>query len=815
LQLSEARGATQGLVDHFRQRSSAELDHAKRLQRVSESSEFRSNLQLETPGAAETPAFCAGIGEFEKGALREALLNLVGDASNRAEQHRELSAKIEEEIIVPLERVRDIHDKLIKTTSDARKDIRAFRYAGDRCRKLYGRFQQAFSRAQVAASALERDGPMAFNPPDDSYWDITPPPKTREERVHSRAGDHREHASVSDAHLAAGADTQRVSGASDGTSRMLSGFRSMFSSPPDKHTQLVRTYESAMESSAVARHECVQAWADYAKAKRAFLDTVGGMIAVMEDTERARKIEIARVLRMFAVFESFCWASLQDDTQRIAGTFEEAEEEIRVTNETEIENDKKTDIVGAAAEAERVTEARSSVPPSSARRASAAEIRRSVLAHSPGPVEYLVALLFLDSKPVSAVLGLLEEADLEDALFGDEEDSVAKPLEVSGADALLDGDLVALPFSQLLYLRAPLHSTLRMMTKPEKRGRSGSTGDSVEIIRPRAPTLEAMPHESAPLPSWVRRGSLGGFQVLIDTLHGASSTVHMGSEAEDASVEALKARPVSLVRHVLRLIATAPDAVERLSAALDDRRSRRRDLSPEAWKVLAELLNRALTQCLVREDFERGLRLMVLCNTFYTTSDEAFGPDASSSVERPGEPSSRVYLRIAVRNHLLWREDAFWKFALFQQVGNEIEKVPPDGSAGVPQADVIFGQLGFFAFNMVSFGLPSDRVEPLLRTYAKFASLSDEDWARLSVMTQGFRDSAQKELDSPIPSSLETVPSYLTAADDSGGIARRASSTRSASAEAKASTAASAPPAPVAPAPVETPPTVDREKELE
>jgi hypothetical protein len=52
--------------------------------------------------------------------------------------------------------------------------------------------------------------------------------------------------------------------------------------------------------------------------------------------------------------------------------------------------------------------------------------------------------------------------------------------------------------------------------------------------------------------------------------------------------------------------------------------------------------------------------------------------------------------------------------------------------------DVIFGQLGFFAYNMVSFGLAEEAVRGLLEKYARFVHLDDTQWALLVANLEAF-----------------------------------------------------------------------------
>jgi hypothetical protein len=47
------------------------------------------------------------------------------------------------------------------------------------------------------------------------------------------------------------------------------------------------------------------------------------------------------------------------------------------------------------------------------------------------------------------------------------------------------------------------------------------------------------------------------------------------------------------------------------------------------------------------------------------------------------------------------------------------------------EAEVTFGQLGFFAYNMVKFEVPPDSVRSLMQKYSRFAKSSKAEWETL------------------------------------------------------------------------------------
>lgn len=140
---------------------------------------------------------------------------------------------------------------------------------------------------------------------------------------------------------------------------------------------------------------------------------------------------------------------------------------------------------------------------------------------------------------------------------------------------------------------------------------------------------------------------------------------------------------------------------------------------------------------------------------------------SSSGAGGGGGRARRLYLQIRVKNHPLWQDMQYWESAVYDSVGAEMKKGDPlpggagsggggsklgiaamkgiamghllaGESKGVPgvsssssssssssggggsskadrmererEAEVIFGQLGFFAYNMVAFGVPHERL---------------------------------------------------------------------------------------------------------
>jgi hypothetical protein len=227
----------------------------------------------------------------------------------------------------------------------------------------------------------------------------------------------------------------------------------------------------------------------------------------------------------------------------------------------------------------------------------------------------------------------------------------------------------------------------------------------------------------------------------------------------------------ALLPTVRALLSAQPDGVARFVMGLEARRSEgsprltRPSLEAAALAMLA-----ALTVTEARADFPRARSLMALAQNFFAVvlpedaggggggggcAEEAAlaaaeaaaargeGPVASAAAaaaaleekrHRVGAPllagrTVRLYLQARVRSHRLFSNPQFWESAVYEAVGTELAQLGGHapaagggGGKGVPgravaaaatearqrESDVVFGQLGFFAFTMASFGVQED-----------------------------------------------------------------------------------------------------------
>ena len=218
-----------------------------------------------------------------------------------------------------------------------------------------------------------------------------------------------------------------------------------------------------------------------------------------------------------------------------------------------------------------------------------------------------------------------------------------------------------------------------------------------------------------------------------------------------------------LLPQVIDYLRRAPDGVAHLVEGLDARRGDGTVLSEPSFDALCSVMLAALDIADERSDFSRARALMVLSQTFFcyvltsggrtalsqdttvtvdvkklgagaeaelaahvdltlTSSDRQvrecvdsasakdktlMSTPTSDLVASPGSRLTRkLYVQARVKDHHLWQLPAFWESAVFDGVGAEISKAHAEMRDRTErEQDVSFGQLGFFAFNMMSFGV--------------------------------------------------------------------------------------------------------------
>lgn len=259
-------------------------------------------------------------------------------------------------------------------------------------------------------------------------------------------------------------------------------------------------------------------------------------------------------------------------------------------------------------------------------------------------------------------------------------------------------------------------------------------------------------------------------------------------------------QPGRLLAEVRKLIRTSPDGLPRFTRALDGRRAKGVLLKQTAFDILGALLLVALDVADQRGDFVRARTLMVVSQTFYRVEKRPRSPSTGGLLRKPVPPPRstssprgpsasagagsgagagagagpdagafsdgsddgdntpepigtqrvddelHIHLQSKVLAHRIWQNMRYWESVVFDSLGAEMNKIAAETTIEKEdqEIDVTTTQLGFFAFQMISFGLPADSVKTLLHKYAQFIKLSDAEYEALLARVQDFLDEREE-----------------------------------------------------------------------
>jgi len=222
----------------------------------------------------------------------------------------------------------------------------------------------------------------------------------------------------------------------------------------------------------------------------------------------------------------------------------------------------------------------------------------------------------------------------------------------------------------------------------------------------------------------------------------------------------------ALLTVVRRQIRSVTGGLDRFVWAMDAQRAARTDVGNSAFQALTGLLLAALDVAAERSLYSSVRSLMVIAQTFHTMvpiQPAEGGVDAHSEV--------KVHLRDAVRGHRVWTSLQFWESSVFESIGTELTKVNKSSSGGSPTPSgasagggvseaVSFSQLGFYAYNMLDFGVSHSDIKALLAKYASFTHMSPEAQGQLDATVQGFI--VERQQSSVVRQQQEAVAAALS-----------------------------------------------------
>ena len=282
------------------------------------------------------------------------------------------------------------------------------------------------------------------------------------------------------------------------------------------------------------------------------------------------------------------------------------------------------------------------------------------------------------------------------------------PLAVS-VHVNVDGIVEYVPPVPILTL-APLLSARTLATTLA--AFTGTEGDEAPSSVASPIALDVPLDTDATVPLSTLPTNVNNVNVTTDLPLTTTPAVRRASWAALPSSEVNPAVP-ALLPAALLAIKESPDGVSRLVMALDARRAEGcTKLTTPSFDAVTQLLLAALDVIEARADFARAAALMAISQSFFCVS-----PTLVAAVRPP-----RLYLQTRVRSHALWQNQGYWEAAVYDAIGTEVSKFSAGRSAAkvkgdksvalesrARDADVVYAQLGFFAFTMISFRHPEER----------------------------------------------------------------------------------------------------------
>lgn len=581
--------------------------------------------------------------------------------------------------------------------NECKRLTKVVRSAGEKCEKVYYKYKQARDKAlQAASSTSVKVPPPWYPPPHTARWEaskrIRPTEASKNDHFYgekSRSPMRKAVDATMDLSAAReAARNKNISSLDNTSSRLVDGLKGFFTAPSssNRSEQLRHNASRMVNNMNECQNECERAWREYDAAVEEFESTLSSVMSSMQRAETCRQEEIASASRKFVVYESSLLANLQYDVQCLAGTLEQMEESTKHSAERLnklIANASSCQGGGGKHQNRSLQNVKPIEPKPVQPRA------RSSLPE-PGPLEAMISAIFVD----------------------DENEIVSK-------------------------VKAP---KVAVETVIDQATKILSDGELLKRIRASLTNKDSSDNV------------LGGVK-LLPALKKSESKRFLGElvysgEKDGEHVES------NLLRIAREIVRNSTDGVERLVMALDSRRGTGRLVVDHgSFDVIVSLIMLALDKAEGARDYNSIRSFMIICQTFYTIRNNSNWVAVlnRNNTEPPeSDVKDRIYLKDKVSKHKIWHDLNFWEGALFESLGHEMTKVEKydqgssdssavgvrgtsqseKGSIGTPEGnmavDVSAGQLSFFAYNMVIFGVPPASVRTLLDKYCMFVKLTPE-----------------------------------------------------------------------------------------
>lgn len=163
-------------------------------------------------------------------------------------------------------------------------------------------------------------------------------------------------------------------------------------------------------------------------------------------------------------------------------------------------------------------------------------------------------------------------------------------------------------------------------------------------------------------------------------------------------------------------------------------------IEERSFNFLGELLMRILDETMREKDFESAKFCMILSQTFYRVSND------------PNKP--RVFLQEAIESHDIWKQTEFWEGIIKYSIHEEVHNQRAYNAYNQESADdkqlriqsIAFGQLLSFAFNMLSFEIPREKVRDTINNFCKIFKIQEEMATQILKSVEDYTTSMDQQV---------------------------------------------------------------------
>lgn len=250
-----------------------------------------------------------------------------------------------------------------------------------------------------------------------------------------------------------------------------------------------------------------------------------------------------------------------------------------------------------------------------------------------------------------------------------------------------------------------------------------------------------------------RKGQEGGSKVEGTDDSGERDT---SSSESDATIEP---RVVQLFK--------MKAAREMFIRELNRQRSSNKSMGRSGFKSLSKTMKAFLDACVSHRDVKAATMLMIMSQTFFRAPSSRRTVDDAALKKNKDEgtasDSSKEFVQWTIAGHPIWKDPLFWEEAFLHIVREEVEKnhssFVSKGSTGdakrLEEAEyhykqIVFGQLGSIAVNMISFGMALSATRAFIMKMCVANDLSEDEMKALISIASNQQTVRQRRMSSSI-----------------------------------------------------------------